>query len=97
MSKKIIEEAWDEFKKSIPVNAHPRQFTDMRNAFYAGSMCMFSAMTSGLSEGEEAQESDFQRLDALEEELRAWIVDLKMLEYVDQKMEEYLRDKGPKQ
>lgn len=70
---KILETAWREYEaKIVPASAGPVQRVETRQAFYAGAQSLFSGITKGLSDGDEATPEDLSMMDSLAAELRAF-------------------------
>lgn len=67
---KIIEGGWLGFRLAVlPDNASPVQVNEMRKAFFAGSLHLFSSIMSILDPGAEPTEKDLQRMDLIHREL----------------------------
>ena len=67
---KIIEGGWLGFRLAVvPENAPAIQVDEMRKAFWAGSLHLFSSIMSILDPGAEPTEKDLQRMDLIHREL----------------------------
>lgn len=54
----------------IPLNAPPDQIKEMRMAFFAGALHLFSSIMTVLEPGEEPTEKDMERLSLIDQELK---------------------------
>jgi hypothetical protein len=73
VSGETMAEMWDGFKdKTIPANAPPIQIKEMRNAFYAGGLCLFNWFLMQMDEGDEPTDPDLAKVSALNDELEAY-------------------------
>lgn len=67
---KIIEGGWLGFRLAVvPENAPAIQVDEMRKAFWAGSLHLFSSIMSILDPGAEPTEKDLRRMDLIHREL----------------------------
>ena len=67
---KLIEAGWVGFDiMTIPETAGPVQRKEMRQAFFAGSLHLFSSIMSIMDDGEEPTYKDMKRLDMIHKEL----------------------------
>lgn len=74
----IVEAGWAGFKLlTIPPNASPQQLDLMRNAFFAGAQHLFGSIMAGMDEGEQETEADLRRMDNIQKELDAFLVEFK--------------------
>lgn len=59
-------------------NDMPReQYDQLREAFFAGAQHLFSSMMSTLDEGEDPTPADLAKMDLIDGELKAFLVDFK--------------------
>jgi hypothetical protein len=65
---------WDGFKAAtIPPDAPPIQSREMRNAFYAGALCLFNWFMVQMEPGDdEPTDADLAKVTLMDEELRAY-------------------------
>lgn len=67
---KLVEAGWIGFRLAVvPKDAPPIQLSEMKMAFMAGAMHVFTAMMGVLDEGTEETEADMRRLSLVHEEL----------------------------
>lgn len=67
---KVIEAGWLGFKTiCIPKYASEAQLRDMRIAFFAGALHIFTSILSTLDPGKEPTEEDMKRIDKIHGEL----------------------------
>lgn len=72
----IIEGLWLNFsRKVIPAHAPQVQRDEMKNAFFAGAMSLFTDVIMNLSGGDVPQEADLARLDKVDTELKEYFHD----------------------
>ena len=65
-----IEEAWLDFsRKCLPVTAGPVQRQEMRRAFYAGAMGLYSHLMTDLDPGVDPTDADLARMAAIDADL----------------------------
>jgi hypothetical protein len=69
---RIIEAGWMGLQKLALPDASPSQIATMRSSFFAGAAHLFSSIMSILGPGAEPTEKDFDRLTAIDNELRAF-------------------------
>lgn len=68
---KLIEAGWESFRwMVIPVGAPEIQVREMRGAFFAGAVQLFSSLMSILEPGAEPTDADLGRMDAISKELK---------------------------
>lgn len=71
--KKLIDEQWQRFDRDvIPEDAPPGQRIEMRRAFYAGAVSLFSSIVGGLGETEETTPVDLAMMEGIRLELLEW-------------------------
>ena len=67
----IVEAGWVGFVQACKLNdAPPVQLNEMRLAFFAGAMHLFSSILNFLEPGHEATDKDLSRMDAVNDELK---------------------------
>jgi len=69
---RLVEAGWAGFMlatKLTEATAAPGQLSNMRKAFFAGAMHLFTSMLSFLEAGTEPTDTDLKRMDALSKEL----------------------------
>lgn len=67
---KLVEAGWVGFRISVvPKDAPPIQLSEMKMAFMAGAMHVFTAMMSVLEPGAEETEADMRRMTLLHQEI----------------------------
>ncbi len=70
---KIIEAGWVIYlHKVVPASAGPVQINETRLAFFAGAQHLFASIMTILEPGAEPTEKDMQRMDHINNELRAF-------------------------
>ncbi|MFN6460827.1 MAG: hypothetical protein RMZ41_003140 [Nostoc sp. DedVER02] len=68
--KQRLQEEWQDFEKAVvPKNASALQKQEMRRAFYAGALIMFS-LTRGLGSDDISEDEAFEVFGGLEQELK---------------------------
>lgn len=74
----VIANEWRDFEKAVlsNVNAGEVQRREMRRAFYAGSLSLFSSIMNILDEGVEPTAKDLVVMDSISEELKQYQRDL---------------------
>lgn len=81
---KLIESGWVSMvAAAYPHGMLPDQEDQLRVAFYAGAFHLFTLVTTGLSPGPEVADADLRRMDAIEDELRAFISDFKRIHGIE--------------
>lgn len=71
--RRYIAEAWASFEaRCMHPNAGEAQRREMRGAFYAGAMVLFSTMQNEVTDGDEITEGDMSMMEALDAELQAF-------------------------
>jgi hypothetical protein len=66
---------WDGFKdKTIPRDAPSIQVTEMRNAFYAGGLCLFNWFMVQMDEDREPTDNDMAKVSAMNAELEDYFL-----------------------
>jgi hypothetical protein len=70
---KPIEAGWNDFREKVlePAGAGAVQIQETRRAFYAGASHLFKELLKS-DEGEEVTANDLRRLDAIDEEFKAF-------------------------
>lgn len=69
----MIREQWESFERQvIPIGASAIQRQEMRRAFYAGAIALFSSILSILDPGTEPTDRDLRVMDALKAEMDDW-------------------------
>lgn len=70
---KIVEAGWVGYRhKVVPAGAGPVQVEECRRAFFAGAQHLFASIMTVLEPGAEPTENDMQRMDHINNELRAF-------------------------
>jgi hypothetical protein len=70
---KLAEAGWIGFRLAVvPKDAPPIQLSEMKMAFMAGAMHVFTALMGVLDEGTQETEADLRRMDLLHKELEAF-------------------------
>jgi hypothetical protein len=73
---KLIEAGWLGLQLAcIPLNAPDIQLEEMRNAFFAGAQHLFGCIAEILEPGEDPTDKDLERMNLIDQELRAFIRD----------------------
>jgi hypothetical protein len=68
--RRSLAEEWETFNQNIiPKMAGPTQRAEMKRAFYAGAIVIFSLMSGGLDPDEEPTQLDIKYVDSLFEEI----------------------------
>lgn len=76
---KIIEVGFAGFSlAAIPTNAPTVQLGEMRNAFFAGAMHLFSSIITGLDPEHEVTDADERRMENINAELNAFGDELRL-------------------
>lgn len=77
----IVEAGWQAYRMlSIPPNAPEIQVKECRLAYFFGAQHLFASMMGVLDEGSEPTDDDMKRLDNINEELTAFIEQIKAKE-----------------
>jgi hypothetical protein len=71
-----IAAAWASFEQAVLTDAPPIQRRQMRRAFYAGARELLNTILAMLDPGLNETEADLSRMDALNDELERFAVDL---------------------
>lgn len=75
---KLIEAGWVGLKLvSIPEGAPQIQLDEMRNAFFAGAQHLWASIMGILEPNAEPTANDLRRMDLIDKELGAFIIDYK--------------------
>lgn len=75
---KLVEAGWVGFRLAVvPKDAGPTQLSEMKMAFMAGAMHVFTALVGVLDEGTEETEADMRRMSLLHEELEKFAAEFK--------------------
>lgn len=75
---KIIQGGWRAFEMLVlPESAPDIQRTEMRRAFFAGAHHLWGSIMSFLEEGAEPTPADLKRMDLINDELDAYVEELK--------------------
>lgn len=70
---KQFQEQWEEYdRRVIPLNAPPTQRREMRRAFYAGAVALFS-LVQALGDEDISEEAGAKALEALQAELESFL------------------------
>jgi hypothetical protein len=78
MKRLLMEEQWNEFARLVlPGDASALQKRDMRRAFYAGGVAIIFQIAAAFPPNAEATEADLQLMDDLQQELNAFVRDVK--------------------
>lgn len=73
---KLIEAGWVGLRLiALAPDAGALQLQEMREAFFAGAQHLFSSLMGVLDEDSEPTDADMKRMDQIDAELRAFIVD----------------------
>lgn len=76
---KLVEGGWQAFRVLyLPQDVSRGQLNDMRIAFFAGAHHLFASVLTFLESGDDATEADLRRLDALQQELDAFVEEFKL-------------------
>jgi len=76
---KLIEAGWVGFRLAVlPLDAPARQLDDLRNAFMAGALHLFSSIMTILEPGLEETEADLRRMGLINKELVEFGEELKL-------------------
>lgn len=76
---KLIEAGWVGLRHvAVPVDAGKEQLDDMKVAFFAGAMHVFSSMMTVLDPGTEPTNDDLRRLSQIHEELAEFEKELRL-------------------
>ena len=74
---KHIEAGWKSLEQmAVPRSASDTQRKEMRKAFFAGASMLFTLVTRGMSEGDDAQQSDMDLLNEIADEVNAFGAEL---------------------
>jgi hypothetical protein len=67
-------EMWDGFATTVIPDCPPGsvQHDEMKNAFYAGGLCLFNWFMVQMDEGQEPTDADLARVDAMDAEIHHW-------------------------
>lgn len=72
-----IETLWRGFERDvIPKDAGELQRRESRRCFYAGARALLTVLTMGLDPGDEPTDADLAKMDAISEELTAFMVEV---------------------
>lgn len=75
---KVIEADWHSYERQvIPASAPDVQRSESRKAFYAGAICLFHSIISMLDPGEEPTEADLRKMDAIDQELKEYALEVR--------------------
>lgn len=78
LPKKTMAEEWRSYEDNVvPANASLAQRENARNAFYAGAVSLMTLIHRIMGPGGEPTDTEVQRMDALQNELNAFIDRLK--------------------
>jgi hypothetical protein len=70
---RIIEANWVGYRAMVvPRGAGPVQVEECRRAFFAGAQALFASIMTILDPGAEPTDADLKRMDAINDELRAF-------------------------
>lgn len=70
---KLIEAGWIGLRiAAVPLDAPETQVREMRKAFFAGALHLFTSMMSVMDGGDEVSENDLKRMDLINDELDAF-------------------------
>lgn len=76
--RKLLYEGWSAYAEHVlPKSASQTQRLETRQAFYAGAAHLWSAFISALGPGEEADPPDMALADGVQQEIDAWMADVK--------------------
>lgn len=72
----LIEAGWLALRiAALPVDAPAEQLADQRNMFFAGARHLFASIITILDPGTEPTEADLIRMDLIDAELKAFIIE----------------------
>lgn len=73
---KLVEAGWIGLRlMAYPPDAPPDQLRELRQAFFAGAQHLFASIITFLEEGDDATDSDLDRMSLVHAELDAFIKD----------------------
>ena len=76
---KLIEAGWISLRLAvIPLDAPAVQLEEMRNAFMAGAQHLFASLLTILEPDTNPTDADMMRMDLIDQELRAFVEELKL-------------------
>jgi hypothetical protein len=72
-----VETLWQDFERDVlPSNAGQVQRQESRRCFYAGARALLTFLTEGLDPDREPTEADLDKMDAISDELAAFMLDV---------------------
>jgi hypothetical protein len=73
----IVHNLWETFRQEVvPPDASSIQVRETRRAFYAGAKMLLGLILTSFAPGTEAEESDLDLMDQIDQELRAFLDDV---------------------
>lgn len=67
----VVEKRWEEFRLMVMRNNSEEDARKLRGVFYAGALCLFQEIQK-LDPGTECTDADLQRMDWIDQELKAF-------------------------